>query len=251
MVNGILGFLGAANPIISLAQDAVGLVENANDASNPNNSSESKRNARKGFINNAVNIGVPVGAAVIGGVASTNGVGAIPAGLAAQNLVKSSGIGNLAGEVLQPILKPFAGIASFFKKKVKKHLGLDLSDIISMGLNLIKPMLNMGESVSSRSSNLKPSMKPSAPTKNPLENILGMLGVFGGNKTQNGNSGLGGIINMVTGLLGEIGKLFGNKDDKRSKPIIHSANTKMAQAGASTVHTALNTLTSTVTKRFK
>jgi hypothetical protein len=145
MINTLFS-MGLVNSAAELADDSNHAVKNANKATNLKLPKKQRKQARKDFIKNVVNVGAPVAVGAIVGT-STYGTAAIPAAQITQQLVKASGIGSVMGEIFQPLLAPFANILGFCKKKIKDHLKIDLEKCIDVGTNVASPIIGATKTV--------------------------------------------------------------------------------------------------------
>lgn len=146
MINSILSYVGLASSVTDFADDVVGIVKHANNASNTNRSKAKRRKSCENFIENLVNVAVPVAAGVLAGV-FTYSAAAIPAALAAQALVKKSGIGKIAGKLLAPVVEPVFNFFGFVKDKIKKFIGLDVSKWVGKGVDIAEPVVKVSKAI--------------------------------------------------------------------------------------------------------
>ncbi|HRE31336.1 MAG TPA: hypothetical protein PLD88_05115 [Candidatus Berkiella sp.] len=135
----LLSFVGIGGNTANLADDALNIIRNANDATNSKLEKKRRGKARQSFIENMVNVGGPLAVgAVVGAVGSP--AGAIPATQMAQSLAKSFGMGKFLGKTLHPVLAPIANLFGFFKRKIKDKIGLDIGKWLNFGVNVAQPV---------------------------------------------------------------------------------------------------------------
>jgi hypothetical protein len=145
MINTLFS-MGLVNSAAELADYSNNAVKNANKATNLKLPKKQRKQARKDFIKNVVNVGAPVAVGAIVGT-SSYGTAAIPAAQITQQLVKASGIGSVMGEIFQPLLAPFANILGFCKQKIKDHVKIDLGKWIGVGTNVASPIIGATKTV--------------------------------------------------------------------------------------------------------